>query len=195
MLKKSFLLVIFSMAFSACATTPSVTVLQRSDDLSSKPSWVSLSNAVRADKENTYFLGYAEVQADSNKAAALRMSDKTAYAMPMEAMVDAFFQQTKIAEDLKKNSAVSEMVMSVARNSVPPMPGLRVSRRYWEVVIVKTEKGTDEQLHAYSMAEIPTSEYETAKKAVLDKMSGNSELKKNLDEIAKKQQEQLLEKK
>lgn len=177
---------------TACTTTPSVTVVQRADYLSSKPEWATLSNAVHSDKANTYFLGYVELDSEVSKSSALSMADNKAYAMPMESMVDAYFQQNKIAEDLRKNSSVSEMIMSSARNSRPAMPGLRVSKRYWEVVQVKTERGTDEQLHVYSLAEIPTQEFEKAKREVLANLNGNSELKRNLDEVAKKQQEQLL---
>lgn len=176
----------------SCATTPSVTVIQRADYLGAKPEWASLSNAVHSDKQNTYFLGYVELEASVSKSSALTMADNRAYSMPMESMVEAYFQQNKIAEDLRKNSAVSELLMSSARSSRPAMPGLRVSKRYWEVVQVKTEKGTDDQLHVYSLAEIPNNEFETAKKDVLSKLNGNSELKKNLDEIARKQQENLL---
>jgi hypothetical protein len=194
MVKSLVVAVPLALMFAACATSPSVTVVQRADHLSETPSWVSLSNAVTADKQNTYFLGYVELGADVSKSAALNMADQKAYASPMESMVEAYFQQNKVAEDLKKNSAVSELLMSAARNSRPAMPGLRVTKRYWEVVEVKNDKGTEQQLHVFSLAEIPSSEYETAKKEVLSKLGSDSALKRSIDEIAKKQQEQLLNK-
>lgn len=192
MLFRGVILIVISLLSASCTTTPSVTVIQRADYINAKPEWASLSNAVHSDKQNTYFLGYVELDADVSKSSALTMADNRAYSMPMESMVEAYFQQNKLAEDLRKSSAVNELLMSSARSSRPAMPGLRVSKRYWEVVQVKTEKGTSEQLHVYSLAEIPNNEFETAKKDVLSKLNGNSELKKNLDEIAKKQQENLL---
>jgi hypothetical protein len=192
MLMRVLGVILSSAVLVSCASTPSVTVIQRADYLKEKPEWASLSNLVAEDKQNTYFLGYVELDSDVSKSAALSMADNKAYAMPMESMVEAYFQQNKIAEDLRKNSAVSELLMSSARSSRPAMPGLRVSKRYWEVVQVKTEKGNSEQLHVYSLAEIPNQEFEKAKKDVLANLNGNSELKKNLDEISKKQQESLL---
>jgi len=192
MLKLAIMTIAAAVVSVSCATTPSVTVVQRADYLSSKPEWATLSNAVYADKASTFFLGYVELDSEVSKSAALAMADQKAYAMPMESMVDAYFQQNKVAEDLRKNSSISELLMSTARNSRPAMPGLRVSKRYWEVVQVRSDKGSNEQLHVYSLAEIPTTEFEKAKRDVLANLNGNSELKRNLDDIAKKQQEKLM---
>ena len=194
-LSKVFLAIASITSISlGCTTTNSVSVLQRADNLSSAPDWASITKSVMQDKDKNYFLGYVELNADVSKSAALNMADQKAYAAPMEAMVDAYFQQNKIAEDLKKDSSISELVMSSARSDRPPMPGLRVSKRYWEIIEVKSEKGIEQQLHVFSLAEIPSTEYEKAKKDVLAKLNGNSELKKTLDDVAKKQRDQIFTK-
>jgi hypothetical protein len=178
--------------FTACASTASVTVIQRADHLTATPEWASLTNGDTEEKGKSYWIGYVEVGSDASKSAALNMADQKAYARPMEAMVDAYFQQNKIAEDLRKDSAISELILSAARSQRPPMPGLRVSKRYWELVEVRSSKGIEQQLHVFSRVEIPTEEYEQAKKAVLAKLNGNPDLKKALDDVAKRQQDQLL---
>jgi hypothetical protein len=189
---KFVVMVSVCLGLCSCATTNSVSVLQRADHLSSTPEWASVTNSITEDKDKTYFLGYVELDSEASKSAALNMADQKAYAAPMESMVEAYFQQNKIAEDLKKNSGVSELILSAARSERPAMPGLRVKKRYWEIVEVKSSKGTEQQLHVFSQAEIPTTEYEKAKKDVLAKLNGNSALKKQLDEVAQKQQDQLL---
>ena len=178
--------------FSACASTNSVTVIQRADQLSSTPEWASITNSVTSGKDKTFFIGYVELSVEASKSAAMNMADQKAYASPMESMVEAYFQQNKVAEDLKKESGVSELIMSAARSERPAMPGLRVTKRYWEVIEVKSALGISQQLHVYSLAEIPTAEYEKAKKDVLAKLNGNSQLKKQLDEVAERQMNKLV---
>ena len=184
------------LVLSACGTvscaTNSVTVLQRASELSSRPEWADVTQSVQNQGDKTFFLGYVELGVDSSKSAAMNMSDQKAYSAPMDSMVDAFFQQNSVAEDLRQDSSISELVMSSARNSRPPMPGLRVAKRYWEVIEVKSAVGLSYQLHVFSLAEIPTSEYEKAKRAVLARLNGNKELKNVLKEVSKTQRDQLL---
>lgn len=175
-----------------CSTTNSINILQRADDLSSTPEWASITESIQSKDDKTFFLGYVELSVDASKSGALNMSDMKAYAAPMESMVDAYFQQNEIAEDIRADSAISQLIISAARNSRPPMPGLRIVKRYWEVIEVQSKLGITHQLHVFSLAEIPTSEYERAKRTVLAKLNGNPELKRVLKEVSQKQRDQLL---
>lgn len=180
------------VGFISCTSSNYVNVLQRADHLSETPEWASLTNSVASDKEKTYFLGYIELLADSSKSAALNMSDQKAYSAPMESMVNEFFQQNKIAESLRKDIAIGELIMSSLRSSRPAMPGLRITKRYWEIIEVKSAQGYNQQLHVFSLAEIPTQEYEQAKRDVISKLNNDSELSKSLNDIAKRQQDKVL---
>ena len=187
---------LFSMIFLlllvfGCSTTNSVSIIQRADNLSSAPDWASITTSIKNEGDRTFFIGYAELPADASKSGALNMTDQKAYASPMESMVDLYFQQNEVAEDIRSDSSISQLILSAVRSSRPPMPGLRVIKRYWEVAEVKSSLGTMQQLHVFSLAEIPTSEYEKVKRVILAKLNGNSELKRVLKEVSQKQRDQI----
>ena len=70
------------------------------------------------------------------------------------------------------------------------MPGLYISNRYWETVMVPTADGKSRiELRVYSLAGIPASEYAEAKKAALQNLSGNNEVKKILDDVGARQRD------
>lgn len=193
---KSFIAVFLGILLSVigilgCITTNSVSVLQRADNLSSTPEWASITTSVKSEGDRTFFLGYVELPVDASKSGALNMADQKAYASPMESMVDLYFQQNEVAEDIRADSAISQLVLSAARSSRPPMPGLRVIKRYWEVIEVRSSLGITQQLHVFSLAEIPTGEYEKAKRTILARLNGNPELKRVLKEVSQKQRDQI----
>jgi hypothetical protein len=176
-----------------CATGPSV--IERADNLSSKPEWASLLRSVYEEEGAMYFLGYVEVQGDASKSAALNMSDEKGMSEPFRALTDAFLDQNQVGEELRKDSAVGQRLISATRGYRPPMGGLHVVKRYWEVVRVPNQDDPDvtrAELRSYSLVMLPKSDFEAAKRAYFDRLNGNSEVKTALEDIRKKQAEQVM---
>jgi len=181
--------------FSACATMPSTVVIERSDDLAKRPDWVSLSNSHTEKDGKYFFLGQVEVDGDSSKSAALNMSDEKSMSEPMRALTDQFLDQNQVGENLRKSDGVGQRIISVTRGFRPPMPGLKVVKRYWETVRTPNQNDPNEtrvELRAYSLAELPKADFEQAKKAYFDRLTKSSEMKRLLDDIGAKQREAVM---
>lgn len=181
-----------SLMLFGCTTT-GPRVVERADSLSSTPEWASLTNSVRENAGKKYFLGYVEVDGDASKSAALNMADEKAMSEPMRGLVDAFLDQNQVGEELRKEASVGQRVLSATRGYRPPMPGLTVVKRYWETVSVTDPQGNSRvELRAFALAEIPVTEFEKAKKNYLQRLAGNSEIKKVLAEVGAKQRENVM---
>ncbi len=180
------ILVLSLITSSACTTTPDVSVVERADSLSSKPEWASVTRANYEEEGKMFFLGYIEVDGDSSKSAALNMSDEKAMSEPLRALTDQFLDQNQVGEELRKDSSVGQRVISATRGYRPPMAGLKVVSRYWETVRVPNQSDpniTRVELRAYSLVELPKSDFENAKKAYFTRLSGEPAVKKILDEV------------
>jgi len=178
---------LFSLA--ACAST-GPKVIERADALSSAPEWASVTRGAYEKDGKHYFLGYITLNEGASKSAAMNMADEKALSEPMRAIVKEFLDQNQVGEAVNQGDAVGQRVISATRGYRPPMPGLYISNRYWETVMVPTADGKSRiELRVYSLAGIPSSEYSEAKKAALQNLSGNNEVKKILDDVGARQRD------
>jgi hypothetical protein len=181
-----------SMALYACAST-GPKVIERADSLSSAPDWASVTKGAYEKEGKHFFLGYITLNEGASKSAAMNMADEKALSEPMRAIVKEFLDQNQVGESVNQGDAVGQRVISATRGYRPPMPGLHITNRYWETVMVPTVDGKPRiELRVYSLAGIPSSEYAEAKKAALQNLSGNNEVKKILDDVGARQRDAVL---
>jgi len=180
--------------FSACTST-GPKVIERADYLSSAPEWASVTRGAYEKDGKQYFLGYITLNEGASKSAAMNMADEKALSEPMRAIVKEFLDQNQVGESVNQGDAVGQRVISAARGYRPPMPGLHITNRYWETVMVPTTDGRQRiELRVFSLAGITTSEYEEAKRAAMRNFSGNNEVKKILDDVGAKQRDAVISK-
>jgi hypothetical protein len=174
-------------------TSTGTKVIERADHLSAAPDWASVTRGSYEKDGRHYFLGYITLNEAASKSAAMNMADEKALSEPMRAIVKEFLDQNQVGESVNQGDAVGQRVMSATRGYRPPMPGLHITNRYWETVLVPTAEGKPRiELRVYSLAGIPSTEYAEAKKAALQNFSGNSEVKKILDDVGARQRNAVL---
>lgn len=186
-------LLAFVILFTRCSSTSvRINTTERADELSHAPEWAKVTKPMFEADGKRYFLGYVEVDGDASKSAALNMSDEKAMSEPMKALVDEFLDQNQVGEGLM--STTGQRIISSTRGFRPPMPGLQVSKRYWETVEIKTDQFSPARtvLRAYSLVEINLGELEKAKQAYFMRLRGDNEVKAILKEVGNKQIERVL---
>ncbi len=182
-----------SVMMQSCVTTPSVTVMERADNLGTAPEWASFSTPQRNDDKHVRFLGYVEVPGDSLKSAAFNMADEKALSEPMRSLADAFLQQNQVGEELRADGVFGRRIISATSGYRPAIPSLQVTQRYYEVVVVKSGIGEDEtRLRVWSLAEASRHDFDRARASYLRRLNGEPEVKKILDNIGAKQIEQVM---
>jgi|GEM_PF-1260806 len=175
------------------ARTSRTMVIERADGLQSSPDWASLTKSNYEEAGKMYFLGYIEVDGDSLKSAALNMSDEKALSEPMKSIVQEFLDQNQVGEDLMQSTG--QRIISATRGSRIPLPGMYISKRYWESIETlssKNESGVNSRLRAYSLGEVSVTEYQRAKQKYLERLEGNTEVQNILKEVGAKQRDRLL---
>jgi hypothetical protein len=183
---------IFALAPIACSTLGNrVQVVERADSLSSTPEWASFTHPLDEAEGKKFFLGYIEVEANANKSAALNMADEKALSEPLRSVVSQFLDQNQVGEDLA--NSVGQRIISSTSNYRPPMADLRITKRYWEIVETRAAGNSSATpravLRAYSLAEVPVSELQDAKRTYLAKLRGSSEVKKILSDVGARQRD------
>jgi hypothetical protein len=173
---------------SACSTT-GPKVLERADSLDEKPDWAKITEPSFEEHGKKYFLGFVELESDVSKSAAMNMADEKALSEPTRAFVDEFLDQNQVGEELRQNSVVGQRIISATRGFRVPMPSLTIVKRYWETI--STGEHTS-NVRVYSLAEISLADFEKAKKDSLDRLNGNTEMKKIIREVGKKQRDRIL---
>lgn len=170
-------------------SSPGPKVIETADN-NSKPSWAKTTKPSFEKDGKVYFIAWVEVDGMASKAAALNMSDEKAMSEPFRSLVDEFLDQNQVGEELRKEASVGQRIISATRGYRPPMPSLKITERYWEKLSLG-EYGPFE-LRAFTLTEQPIADYEAAKQAYLNRLAGNSEVKKILDDVGEKQRRKVL---
>jgi hypothetical protein len=166
---------LFPVLFSGCASTtveyPADRVVGRSDNLTSRPDWVSETLSVIDKGEELQVIGLVEVPGDSRAPAAFKASDAAArghLANRVETQV------TKIVESSESGfSMEDQQLQSLIREiSRVNFRDLSVKSRYWEKVVrTRTAGAEDVVLKAFSLLTIPKA---SLKKMVLEAANKSS---------------------
>lgn len=165
------------------------TILERADDLSDRPDWAKVTVPSYEESKNRYFVGYVEVGGDASPSGALNMADEKALSEPMRSLVDQFLDQNQVGENLRKDAAIGQRIISATRGFRAPMPGLTVVKRYWETAQLDEHTTV---LRAYALAEIPVADYEKVKAAYFERLAGNTEMKSILRDVGRRQRDLVL---
>ena len=189
-MKNKISIALTTLLISGCATT-GVSVLERSDNLSSAPSWATMTKASYKKEGNNYFVGYVTVDGQSSPSAAMNASDEKALSSPMQSLVNQFMDQNQVGEDLQNTTG--QRIISSLRSERIPMPSLQITSRYWErVQIPEGEGGSRTELRVYSLAEVSESDFIKAREIAFRKLQGKPEIKSILDEVGKSQRDKAL---
>lgn len=182
------LLALISLLVISCSSK-GPRVIETADDLS-RPGWASTVMPSFIKDGNIYFVGHVEVDGNASKSAALNMADEKTMSEPFRALADEFLDQNQVGEELRKEASVGQRVISATRGYRPPMPGLKIINRYWE--LRQTGEHGPLNLTAFSLVEMPLADYEAAKAAYLSRLAGNSEVRKILSDVGEKQRAKVL---
>ena len=189
-------LFLFGLLFLvSCASHRGVSVLERADDLKARPDWASITKPSWMENGNHYFLGYVEVSGDASTSAALNMSDEKAMAEPLRALVENYLEQNQVGEELRLETAIGQRIISATKGYRPPMPGLKITKRYWETIRIPQGDDPNQvrlELRAYALAELPHSDYEKAKEEYFNRLNGQPRIAEILEEVGQKQLDQVL---
>ena len=189
---RAALITTIALITTSCVTGPSTTVVERADGLSSPPKWTLFSEPQQSGDNKTRFIGYVEVDGESLKSAAFNMADEKAMSEPTKSLAEAFLDQNQVGEDLRVDGSYGRRVISATSGYRPPMPTLHIVRRYYEVVVVRTGVAGDQvRLRVWSQAEVTDADFAAAKRAYIRRLAGEPEVKKILDEIGRRQIEQV----
>jgi hypothetical protein len=170
-----------------CASGPRVI---ESSDGASRPGWATVMKPVFEDDGKRYFVGHVEVDGDASRSSALNMADEKALSEPMRSLADQFLDQNQVGEELRRDGAVGQRVISATRSFRMPMPGLQIVKRYWETVQVDEFTTAT---RAFALAEVSTAEYEKAKRDYFARLRGDSEVAKILREVGQAQRDAVLQ--
>lgn len=165
-----------------------VSIIEQSDK---KPTWASISKVAYRDGDKMKFVGYFTSDGEARPSAAIHGAGLKASSMPLQTIADEFLQQNGVSEDMEDSSA--KLVISTLRKNPPALPGLVVVGNYYERVAIQGTDGEREELRAFALAECPLSEYNRAKKDAIARLTKDSRIKEELNQIMSDQRERSVE--
>lgn len=175
------------LAFTACSTPGSSrAVIERSD---TRPSWATLSRVAYQEGDKMMFVGNFTADGDSRPDAVVLGASTRATASPLESITDDFVQQNGVEQDLRDSTA--KFIISTLRRNPPRIAGLQVTGSYYERVEIRGSDGSlRTEIDAYSLAECPVADYNTAKQETLARLKGDPKIKQELNTIMAQQRDQ-----
>jgi hypothetical protein len=137
-------------------------VLNRIDDVSSRPDWLRESEPFRITAGKVYSLGMTSLPADDRVEAGFRIAEnngKAAISNAIEQRLDFVFQNAEEGTSLSGTQAryIGAEASKLTTNS------LRPSKRYWEKVATTQENGqVSVQYRVFALVEMPENDFKTA---------------------------------
>lgn len=180
-MKKSLTTVFMCMAMSACSTM-SDKVIQRSDDLSSRPSWASETVAYYEEGNKTYFVGNMVVDGGASPSwlclAASNVTKKDV-ADQIKQKLDYIVQAAN--EDMTVGLGQLKYVGTEASNLT--VSSLKREGCYWEKVLTQVDESSKGIVyHAFAKMSIPTADLKKAIKNAASKKGLSKDFQKQVDE-------------
>ena len=182
---------VLTLTMIGACSSDGVKVLERSDDLSSRPDWASTTKSTFKKDGNIFYVGFVTTDGASSPSAAMNMSDEKALSSPMAAMSDQFLDQNQVGENLRESTG--SRVISSLRSQRVPMPSLQITKRYWERVRMQDGEGIIKvELRVYSLAEVSDQDFAKARQIAFDRLQGTPEIKSILSDVGRQQRERAL---
>lgn len=180
-MNKTIATAIMCMAMSACSTM-SDKVIQRSDDLSSRPDWASETVAYFEEGNKTYFVGNMVVDGGASPAwlclAASNVTKKDV-ADQIQQKLDYIIQASN--EDIEFGLGQLKYVGTEASNLT--VSSLRREGCYWEKVLTQVDESSKGIVYrAFAKMSIPTADLKKAIKNAASKKGLSKDFQKQVDE-------------
>lgn len=173
------------VALSACASAPKDVVLARSDDLSSRPDWVSEEETFKIEKGTVYMLGTHEMPVVGKRVSTgYRIAENNAKAGlsgAIEQRLNFIFQNAEEGDSMGADQTrfIGGETSKLVASSIRP------ANRYWEKVsVVVDADGTRDVIYRiFVRVSMPEADF---KKAIQEAIKRNSGKKGISEDFAKK---------
>ena len=172
------------LSLSACSSVMKDQVLARSDDLSSRPNWVSEEKTFTIEKGNVYMMGTHEMPADRRLTTGYRIAENNAKAglsAAIEQRLNFIFQNAEEGDEMGADQArfIGGETSKLVASSIRP------ANRYWEkVAVVVDADGTRNVVYRiFARISMPEADF---KKAIQEAIKRNSGKKGISEEFKKK---------
>ena len=182
------------LSLSACASDAlKDVVLERSDELTSRPKWAKDENTLTVGKDKkVYMLGFHQMPATANTrlSTGYRIAEnnaKTALAGAIEQRLNAFFQNAEEGTEVGPEQVrfIGTEATNLLANGIAP------ANRYWEKVsrVVDVNSGERDMVYRiYARISMDEARFNDAIKRAIEKNAGkktiSEDLKKRADAIA-----------
>ncbi len=176
-MKKFVFATSMSLILAACGGGMSDKVIQRSDNLSSRPSWVKESTPLTKKGSDLYFLGQARIPAEkANVSMGYRIAEnnaKNSIASAINQNLTYMFQNAEEGTSYDANQV--QFVSTESAKAL--MSKAIVSDRYWEKVLSTVNAEEDKEMFysIYARVKISESDLKQAIERTLNKNKGISE--------------------
>lgn len=180
-MNKSIATVIMCMAMSACSTMGDK-VIQRSDNLSSRPDWASETTSYYEKGNKTYFVGNMVVDGGASPSwlclAASNVTKKDV-ADQIKQKLDFIVQAAN--EDMEIGLGQLKYVGTEASNLT--VSSLKREGCYWEKVLTQVDESSKGIVYrAFAKLSIPTADLKKAIKDAASKKGLSKDFQKQVDE-------------
>lgn len=185
-MKKLFFATSISLMLAACGGGLSDKVIQRSDDLSSRPSWVKESTPLTKKGSDLYFLGQARIPAEkANVTMGYRIAEnnaKNSIAGAINQNLTYMFQNAEEGTSYDTNQV--QFVSTESAKAL--MSKATVSDRYWEKVLSTVNAEEDKEMFYSIYTRVKISEADL-KKAIDNTLNKNKGISEDLKKKATQQ--------
>lgn len=185
-MKKFVFATSMSLILAACGGGMSDKVIQRSDDLSSRPSWVKESTPLTKKGSDLYFLGQTRIPAEkANVTMGYRIAEnnaKNSIASAINQNLTYIFQNAEEGTSYDANQV--QFVSTESAKAI--MSKATVSDRYWEKVLSTVNAEEDKEMFYSVFARVRISENDL-KKAIERTLNNNKGISEDLKKKAAQQ--------
>ena len=185
-MKKLFITTSLSLMLAACGGGMSDKVIQRSDYLSSRPSWAKESTPLTKKGSDLYFLGQARIPAEkANISMGYRIAEnnaKNSIASAINQNLTYMFQNAEEGTSYDANQV--QFVSTESAKAV--MSKAITSDRYWEKVLSTVSADEDKEMFYSIYARVKISEADL-KKAIDRTLNKNKGISEDLKKKAAQQ--------
>lgn len=184
-MKKIVIATSVSLILVACGGSMSDKVIQRSDDLSSRPSWVKESTPLTKKGSDLYFLGQTRIPAEkANVTMGYRIAEnnaKNSIASAINQNLTYIFQNAEEGTSYDANQV--QFVSTESAKAI--MSKATVSDRYWEKVLSTVNAEEDKEMFYSVFARVKISENDLKK--AIERTLNNKGISEDLKKKAAQQ--------
>jgi hypothetical protein len=169
---------------------PTESVIQRIDELSSRPSWLTESEPFKIEDGKVISLGQTTIPLDHRVDAAYRIAEnnaKSSISAAIEQRLDFIFQNAE--EGTAMDSTQARFIGAEA--SKITTSSLKLKNRYWEKVYSVDENGKAKTIYkVFATVSMDESDFKNAIMEAIRKSQGKGDLSKDFSEKVEKHWEQ-----